>query len=393
MHGLGINSNPTSTDYIRQYTFPVLRENKDAWYVEFYAYDPLFAKMRRKRIKINRVKQIKARRQYARDLINRIVQQLMQGWNPWIEQDCENLMLFTETIERYTNSIRRMHEDGLYRKSTYENYMSHLQKFINYNNQRPVPIYYLYQMDIKFCNDYLEHIYIRLKYSAQYRNNCLVFIKAFCRWCVTKGLMKTNPASEITPFSQKLCKKKREAIPKETLMRISKYLAQHDKPFLLSCYLLYYCCIRPGEQVKLLLSDINIKESTITMRSEISKNRNTQTITMPKKVLHLMLDMKVFDNPPNWHLFSSNIKPGEKSVSRRMLSKHWDSMRTKLKLKEEYQYYSLKDTGITDMLSMHVSNIAVRDQARHGSLSITNIYARNMNKSANQEILNLDGEF
>ena len=38
MHGLGLDSNPISTDYIRQYTFPVLRENKEAEYVEFYEF-------------------------------------------------------------------------------------------------------------------------------------------------------------------------------------------------------------------------------------------------------------------------------------------------------------------------------------------------------------------
>lgn len=154
------NSNSASISSIIQYTIPVLRENKNAWYIEFYAYDPLFSKMRRKRIKVNRIKNIRARRQYARDLINRILQQLVQGWNPWIEQDCENLSLFSEVLERYTNSIRRMYEDGLYRKTTYENYKTHLQKLAEYNNQRFQPIYYLYQLDIKFCNDFLEYIYI-----------------------------------------------------------------------------------------------------------------------------------------------------------------------------------------------------------------------------------------
>lgn len=392
--GLDLKGSSTaSINSIIQYTLPVLRENKEAWYVEFYAYDPLFSKMRRKRIKLNRVKNIRARRQYARDLINRLLQQLSQGWNPWIEQDCENLLQFSEVIERYTNSIRRMYEDGLYRKATYDNYRSHLQKLIDYNTQRFQPIYYLYQLDIKFCNDFLEYIYVGLELSAQYRNNCLSFIKAFCSWCVTKGLIKANPASEITPFSQKLCTKKRKAIPREVLMRISHYLAENDKEFLLSCYLLYYCCIRPSEQVRMRLSDFNIKECTITIREDISKNKNTQTITMPKKVLHLLLDLRVFENPQEYYLFSSNIKPGEKQVSRRMLSKHWDKMRKKLKISEEYQYYSLKDTGITDMLTKKVSNIAVRDQARHSSLSITNIYARAIDKDANEEILNLEGEF
>lgn len=93
-------------------------------------------------------------------------------------------------------------------------------------------------------------------------------------------------------------------------MRISGYLTNHDKPFLLSCYLLYYCCIRPSEQVKLQLSDFNLKESTITIRAEVSKNHNTQTITMPKKVLHLMLDLKIFDNPQEYYLFSSKTLSG-----------------------------------------------------------------------------------
>ena len=387
------NSNSASVTSIIQYTIPVLRENKNSWYIEFYAYDPLFRRMRRKRIKINRIKNIRIRRQYARDLINRILQQLVQGWNPWIEQDCENLSIFSEVLERYANGIRRMYEDGLYRKTTYDNYKTHLQKLIEYNNQRFQPVYYLYQLDIKYCSDFLDYIYIKLGLSAQYRNNCLSFIKAFCGWCVSKGLLKDNPASGIAPFGQKLCKKKRQAIPKELLTRMSGYLLNYDRQFLLSCYLLYYCCIRPGEQVKLKLSDFNIKECTITIRSEVSKNHNTQTITMPKKVQQLMIDLKIFDNPQDYYLFSSNIFPGTKQISRRMLSKHWDKMRKCLKIPDEYQFYSLKDTGITDMLSKKVSNLAVRNQARHSSLSITNIYARAIDKDANQEILYLDCEF
>ena len=54
------NSLSASLDEIKQFTFPKLRENKNAWYIEFYAYDPLYKKMRRKRIKINRIKSIKA---------------------------------------------------------------------------------------------------------------------------------------------------------------------------------------------------------------------------------------------------------------------------------------------------------------------------------------------
>ncbi len=41
--------------FVKQYTRAELREGKE-WYIEFYAYDPAQARLRRKRIKINRIK-------------------------------------------------------------------------------------------------------------------------------------------------------------------------------------------------------------------------------------------------------------------------------------------------------------------------------------------------
>ncbi len=60
--------NTASLASIISYTLPLLRINKGNWYVEFYAYDPLLHKQRRKRIKANRIKSVKSRRQYASGL-------------------------------------------------------------------------------------------------------------------------------------------------------------------------------------------------------------------------------------------------------------------------------------------------------------------------------------
>lgn len=67
-----------------QYTPPVYRETQGCSFIEFYAYDPEMGNMRRKRIKTNRIKGVLKRRQYVRDLIKRICEQLHRGWNPWI---------------------------------------------------------------------------------------------------------------------------------------------------------------------------------------------------------------------------------------------------------------------------------------------------------------------
>lgn len=68
---------------IISYTYPQLYVGKE-WYIGFYAYDIVQGKMRRKKIKVNFIKKIPERRKYANELMKRLVVQLNDGWNPWI---------------------------------------------------------------------------------------------------------------------------------------------------------------------------------------------------------------------------------------------------------------------------------------------------------------------
>lgn len=144
------------------------------------------------------------------------------------------------------------------------------------------------------------------------------------------------------------------------------------------------------EQTRLRLRYFNVKNCTLTIPSEDSKNRTTQTITIPKKVMMFMLDLGVFDYPPHYFLFSNNIMPGNVQVDRRLITIRWTRLKKELKLDKDYTFYSLKDTGITEMLDKKLSNISVRDQARHSSLAVTDVYTRHRD-NADKAILDLDG--
>lgn len=56
----------------------------------------------------------------------------------------------------------------------------------------------------------------------------------------------------------------------------------------------------------------------------------------------------------------------------------------------EYKFYSLKDTGITAMLRKH-DVLTVRDQARHSSIDITNIYTPQDVRAANEKLKEWEG--
>ena len=383
---------PTVTkkvDSILQYDLPILRQNGSGAYISFNAFDPSIGKMRRKRIKLNHVKGLTAQRTYARHLINRLIEQLTRGWNPWIASDTTNLMLFKDAITKYEDFVEKMFADSLYRKETYVGYKSYikiLREYASSNNK----IYYLYQFDKAYCTEFLDYIFIERGNCAQTRNNYLNFLRVFSGFLVEKSLLKSRPTDGISPISKRLYNKGRRIIPQTEIKRIAEWLDDHDRHFLFACELLYYCFIRPVEMTRLRVCDINVKQCTITISAESSKNKKKQTVTLPKKALHLAIDLGILSAPSNYYIFSDALLPGISQIDTKIFRDHWAKLRKALHLKSEYKFYSLKDTGITEMCDNNMPSITVRDQARHSSLSITDIYTRH-GSSANKDIIDLDG--
>ena len=66
-------------------------------------------------------------------------------------------------------------------------------------------------------------------------------------------------------------------------------------------------------------------------------------------------------------------------------------LRKELNLSDRYKLYSLKDTGITNMLHANTDILTVRDQARHSSILITDIYTPKDIKEANKLLLSYKG--
>ena len=371
------------------YDLPTYKENKVGGYIEFYAYDPEQGKMRRKRIKLNRIKGLTNRRTYARQVIKRLADQLNKGWNPWIAKDTSDLMTFEDAASRYEIHIEKMLSNGYFRKETYDGYKSYLKIMREYILKKR-PTYYVYQFDRSFCVDFLDYVFIERDNGAQTRNNYLNFLRVFSGFLVEKGYLKSKPTDGISPISKRLYKKERECIPLDVVARIADYCREKEPDFLFACYLLYYCFIRPVEMTRLKVRHFNLKNCTLTIPGELSKNKKTQTVTLPKKVIQYGIEIGVFTAPADDFIFSYRLKPGREGIDPKHFRDHWDNVRRALRLKKEWKFYSLKDTGITEMCDRKMASIAVRDQARHSSLAITDIYTRH-NASANKDIINLDG--
>lgn len=373
-----------------QYTLPVYRETEGCNYIEFYAYDPEKGKLRRKRIKTNRIKGVGKRRQYVRDMMKRLADQLSRGWNPWIAGDTANLHVFSEACDRFATHIDKMLNSGYYRKETYNGYKSYL-KILRHYASKVDPLYYVYQFDRTYCVDFLDYVFIQRNNGAQTRNNYLHFLRLFSSFLLDKGYVKSRPTDGISPISKRLFQKGRTVIPLDKVALITDYCREHDPHFLLACYLLYYCFIRPVEMTRLRIGNFNIKEGTITIPADCSKNKKTQSVTVPRKVLKYAVELGIFSAPIQYYIFSDKLCPGKTEIDPKIFRDHWQKLRRPLGLRPEWKFYSLKDTGITEMMQTNnVPSIEVRDQARHSSLLITDIYTAHVG-SSNPDIFNIDG--
>lgn len=98
---------------------------------------------------------------------------------------------------------------------------------------------------------------------------------------------------------------------------IHDYLEKKNKHFLLASYILYYCFIRPAEMARLKIGNINLAKQTIYIEDTISKNKKDGTITLPVKVIHLMLDLDIFHHHPTTIYFLTDSFQEEKKSQKK----------------------------------------------------------------------------
>ncbi|MCR5064410.1 MAG: site-specific integrase, partial [Bacteroidales bacterium] len=75
-------------------------------------------------------------------------------------------------------------------------------------------------------------------------------------------------------------------------------------------------------------------------------------------------------------------------VNKQYFQKSWDRMRKATGLPKEMQLYSLRDTGLIDLLHAGVDQLTVQHHADHSSLAIQNIYTDHYDAGLNERVYN-----
>ena len=360
-----------------------LRENK-TWKIVYYVKCPIDSKLKRKQNRVRPLRSITERRKLARKMVLEINRKLERGWNPLLnESEIRGFVKFSDAVRLFLDRTKKEVKNQDKRVDTLRSYKSFLNNITNYLEDIKEQDMFVIKFKDDLVRDFLDVIYYNRDNSARTRNNYLNFIKTFSDWLIRHKYISQNPTTRIELIPEKT--KEREIIPDGTLNEIFSYLQKEKVNYFVLCLIGYYCLVRRTEITKLKVSDVILKNGVIYVNKNVSKNKKSMPVTIPDVLIPFLVE-HLKKAQMGDYLFSESYLPGAVQLAPKKISDEWVKIRTALKLPKKYQWYSLKDTGITNMLKAGVPTIAVRDQARHHSIIQTEAYTPKEILKANVDI-------
>lgn len=235
---------------------------------------------------------------------------------------------------------------------------------------------------------FLDYVFLDRGVSPRTHNNYRTWLRSFTSWMRRQHLLDGDPLDGVPPMREP--GKIRQPLPTAMLRQIREHLAAHDRHFLLAVMLEYYTFIRPGELSELRIGDIDVKRHAIHVRASISKNGKAEMVGLNTAIVSLMRELGTLRAHKDWYIFSNRLRPGAAKLDSRAFRDRWARLRRRLGIPREYQFYSLKDSGIRD-LANSAGIVIARDQARHSSIAVTNKYLQGRDRPIHQATVKFKG--
>jgi integrase len=363
------------------------------WFVYYSYLNPATGKMKRfKRYDgFNDLASVEARLKHAEALISQINRKFDSGWNPFQDNerflyknvsstivevgDIGNPTTTPEfTIEYFLNYSLERKRDEI-RQISFASYYSQIQVFQRWLTKCGLDKYDIGQLSKSHMENFLND----LKKSGRNnttRNSYHTNLKGLFRILIDEQVIKVNPFEKINSLPQN--KQSKKAFTKAQILSIKQSITAKEPQLWLFIQAMYYTCIRPRELRYLKLYDINIDEGKIFIRSEISKNKKSQYVTIPTPFKQQLIALKLDCYPGDYFLFGKKGIPCPHAWCRNHFYNLHHEILKSLEFSSDYSLYSWKHTGVKEAVKNGVPLKEIQLQLRHHSLDQVDQYLRSL---------------
>ena len=357
------------------YTPPILKKTASRGeHIEYYVYNPVTMKMERQRIRLEKLShQFKNRSQYKQmvmQLMMNLTGKLAGGWTPYGEnQNVAEYTPINKAIEAYIADKSRD-----LRKASMVSYISVAKIFVEWLTTQNIHEMASHLLNQRTCQRFMDELRDRPKFNNNTYNTYLKKYRACFAWMVDRGYCKENPFEKIKTLKKQ--EKIRQLIPVDAREIVINHVRTSKHPnYEIVMHLIFTSLIRPSEIERLQVRDVDLKNKCIHIPANKAKTHKDRDAALSDTCIALLIPL--LSKPgilPTWYLINSNYECGPDPCYHGMFKKHWMKIRKECGLPDEMQLYSLKDSGITEMLEAGVSINQVKEAAGHADISTTNKY-------------------
>lgn len=356
-----------------------LHEGKEA-YVSYYALNPVTNKLQRKKIKLNRISNPKERKRFANHIVDELNRKLYSGWNPFTEENAPKG--FNYLIDIFGVFIRSKEKE--LRSDSMRSYRSFVKTFSEWLNKTDRAKMYAVNFKRSDAIEYMDYIYDVKGVSGTTWNNYRTFNKTLFTWMIERQYCTDNFFLKMRPKTKS--EKTRDLIPEDVRMQIRDHLEAHDPQLMMICMMVFYLLIRPKEISYLKRENFSLVNQTVYLSGSFTKNKRDRIVTIPDALMGLLRKWNWNGAVEGKYIFGTDMIPGAVPVDVRRMDKRWNRMKKAMNLPVRMKLYSLRDSGIVQMLNDGISPEEVMKQADHSSLAITTIYAKFANPKGSAQI-------
>lgn len=356
------------------YTPPKVKKCKSIGeFIEFYTLNPQTKKLDRQRILLNRIRQQFPKvQEYNKHVAQMIVQlnaQLAGGWTPYgTDNDSRIYTPIDVAMEKYIADKKRdLREASIV---SYQSVCLILVDWCKQQNMGTMPVYlFNHRLAIRFMDSLLE----RPRFRNNTYNTYLKKFRAVWNWFVEHSYAKDNPFVTIKPRRKE--EKIRTLIPMDARQRALEYVRSSSEPnYEIVMRLVFSSLIRPSEIERIQIEDIDIEHACINLPASKTKTHIARYAPLTDETIAL-IEPLIRTATKKMYLLGKNLVPSKEQCWHGKFKKDWIKIRTAVGLPKEMQLYSLKDSGITEMLQSGMDTLTVMKAADHHDLSITTRYA------------------
>lgn len=373
------------------YTPPILKKTASRGeHIEYNVFNPVTMKMERQRIRLEKLsRQFKNRTQYKQQvmqLMMNLTGKLAGGWTPYGEtQNVAEYTPINRAIEAYIADKSRD-----LRQASMVSYKSVADIFVDWLTAQSIHEMASYLVTQRICQRFMDELRDRPKFNNNTYNTYLKKYRAAFNWLKEHEYVNDNPFDQIKTLQKQ--EKMRGLIPPEARDIVIKYVRASKFPnYEVVMHLVFTSLIRPSEIERIQIKDIDLRNKCIHIPASKAKTHKDRDAALSDACIAMLIPMLAKpDVQADWYLINSSYECGPAPCYHSMFKKHWMKIRKDCGLPDEMQLYSLKDTGITEMLEAGVDIVAVKEAAGHADISTTNKYIGKRTERMIEEVRGAD---